>query len=259
MTTVGKALYAVYNEKLTDSTQSGRSQLALGYLPGAGFRIRIQLVYDNSFRSIWEYEEAFYREKVDWQSAAGEVCPLCGRIGCYREISPYHRSVIELFPFREGKVPIRRFQCREKMRTFSLLPHQLAPYHKYTIESMILSVLIWCEFHREAGVGASLAVEELPGDCQVTPWLLRRWLGIVLTGFHGGHSILCAWYDLSGIRSGENLPEMIYEVYSYYHGLVPRGPPSRMALRGMVQRYSKATGRHLLGIPSQERSRLSAR
>ena len=122
------------------------------------------------------------------------MCPICGGTACYREIAPYYRMVIELFPFRKGEIPIARFQCRREKRTFSLLPYQLAPYRLYTIESMILAVLVWCEFFREEEGGASVAVETLPGDCHVTPWLLRNWLGMVVMGLRGGHPFLMQWY-----------------------------------------------------------------
>ena len=213
----------------------------------------IQLIYDNSFSSVFEYEESFKQEKIDWRSVIGERCPLCGGRGCWREISPYRRTVIELFPFRTGKVDIARFQCRKHKRTFSMLPNQLAPYHLYTIESMILAVQLWCEVYSDGEGSASAAVNELPGECQVTPWLLRHWLGVVVLGFHRAHSVLCRWYDLSGIHSGDRLSDRLDEILAYIRSLGSRGPPSRSVLRDVIRRYSRHTGHHLLGIPSQER------
>jgi hypothetical protein len=49
------------------------------------------------------------------------------------------------------------------------LPYQLAPYHRYTIESMIMAVLLWSEIHTAGEGSVTAAVDELPGDCQVTP------------------------------------------------------------------------------------------
>jgi hypothetical protein len=219
----------------------------------------IQLCYDTRYSSVFEYAQSFGREGDDWRAVVGEECPLCGRKQCWREISPYWRKAIELFPFREEMIPIARFQCRERRQTFSLLPYQLAPYHQYTIESMILAVVLWAEIHTAERNKASAAVEELPGDCQVTPWLLRHWVGVVLVGFRGGHGVLCRWYDLSGLHSGERLMERLDEIYDYYRSLGSRGPPSRLGLREMVRRYSRVTGRYFLGVPSQERGRLSAR
>jgi hypothetical protein len=218
----------------------------------------IQLLYNNRFSSLFEYEEEFGSGKIDWTSAVGDLCPLCGRAGCYRQISPYTRRAVELFPYREGMVSVARFQCREVKRTFSLLPYQLAPYHLYTVESMIKAVVLWSEILADGDGGAAAAVEELPGDCAVTPWLLRNWLGVVIVGLRAAHSVLCRWVDLSSIRSGEDTAGRLNEVSGYFQSLRSRGPPSRSALRTMVQRYSLETKRHLLGIPSQERRRLSS-
>lgn len=219
----------------------------------------IQLCYDNRYSDVFEYAESFGGERDARQALVGDACPLCGRVECWREISPYWRTAIELFPFREGMIPIARFQCRTLRRTFSLLPHQLAPYHLYTIESMIMAVVLWSELLAREGNGATAAVEALPGDCHVTPWLLRHWLGLVLVGFRGGHAVLCRWHDLSGLHSGERLLERLDEICDYYRSLGSRGPPSRLGLREMVRRYSRVTGRPFLGAPSQERGRLSTR
>ena len=144
------------------------------------------------------------------------------------------------------------------MRTFSLLPYQLAPYRLYTIESMILAVLVWCEFHRDGEGESPEAVGSLHDDCRVTPWLLRNWLGVVVMGLRGVHAVLCRWYDLSGIHSGDSPAEMLDEVYDYHLSFGERGPPSISELRQMVRSYSRHTKCHLLGIPSQERGGLSA-
>lgn len=214
----------------------------------------IQLVYDNSFSSVFEYEEAFRTGKIDWEPVLRGVCPLCGERGCCRRISPYMRRAVALFPYCEGMVQIARFQCRSLRRTFSLLPYQLAPYHAYTVESMILAVVLWAEIHAAGDGGAGAAVEELPGDCGVTPWLLRNWLGVVIVGLRRAHSVLCRWIELTDIRSGEDTAEKLGEVSRYVQRVGSRGPP----LRAAIQRYSSQAKRHLLGIPSQERRRLCA-
>lgn len=132
-------------------------------------------------------------------------------------------------------IPIARFQCGELGRTFSLLPHQLAPYHVYTVESMIWAVLLWSEIHADGDGGAGAAVDELPGDCSVTPWLLRNWLGVVVVGLRGAHSVLCRWYDLTGVRSGDDTAEKLAEVSGYVRGLGSRSPPSRLELQSSAQ------------------------
>lgn len=206
-------------------------------------------MYNNSFSSVFEYEEAFQLGKIDWGSAVGKICPLCGRPDCLRRVPPYKRRAVELFPYREGMISIARFQCLLLKRTVSLLPYQLAPYRVYTVESMILAVVLWAEIAADGDGGALAAVEELSGDCAVTPWLLRNWLGVVVIGFRCAHPVLCRWVDLTSIHSGEDTAEKLDEVMRYSLRLGSRGPP----LRAAVQRYSRFTGRHLLGVSSQER------
>lgn len=216
----------------------------------------IQLIYDNSFCSVWEYERAFLAEEIDWRSVVGEVCPLCGRAGGYREITPYKREAIELFPFRRGMVPVARFQCRQEKRTFSMLPCQLAPYHRYTLESMVLAVLLWRQVLVEEGVGAGAAVEELPGDSDVSPWLLRHWLGVLVAGFRLAHSALREWHDLDRIRSAGSRDQvgLLDEVHAYVAAFGGgRDPPSRSGLREAMRRHGAATRRPLAGRLSQER------
>lgn len=106
-------------------------------LPPAG--AIIQLVYDNKFPSIWEYRDAVTRGDIDFALAIGSTCPICSNPDCYRKITGYTRGVIDLYPtYREGRVPIARFQCTTKWLTFSLLPVQLLPYHRYTLTSIAL-------------------------------------------------------------------------------------------------------------------------
>jgi len=70
---------------------------------------------------------------LDVCAYVGAVCPICDSSCGYRPITPYRRGVIELFPvYRKGEVLVARAQCRRTLRTFSLLPHPLAPYHRYT-------------------------------------------------------------------------------------------------------------------------------
>jgi hypothetical protein len=81
----------------------------------------------------------------------GPVCPICGKRECYRRITPYFRYAIELFPeFGKQRIPIARFLCRNKRRTFSLLPIQLIPYFQYTLCAVIGTLLLGLGY-RQAG------------------------------------------------------------------------------------------------------------
>lgn len=67
-------------------------------------------------------------------------CPLCGGVDCPRFLGTYIRKKVISF---QGtcyvNFPIARFRCRQRGRknpshkTFSLLPYELIPYSKYSI------------------------------------------------------------------------------------------------------------------------------
>ena len=86
----------------------------------------MQLPYIDRFETIWEYEKLFLSGHIDFCSSIGERCPICGGKDCYRAMAPYWRYAIELFPeFKKKRIPIARFLCRHRQKTFSLLPIQL--------------------------------------------------------------------------------------------------------------------------------------
>ena len=127
----------------------------------------------NAFASIWEYADATSTGGIDWRREVRPSCPICGQDECWREITPYSRHVIELFPCREDDVLIARFQCRRTLATFSLLPVQLIPYHQYTVSSMLGALLtVWMAIRNEGrGFGWALEQDEgIPSDSQVTAW-----------------------------------------------------------------------------------------
>lgn len=112
---------------------------------GQGSRA-IQLPYPNTYETIWEYRESFLSGRIDFPSVIGPACPICGHKGCYREITPYWRYAMELFPaFAKKRIPIARFLCRRQPRTFSLLPLQLIPYCRYTANAILGSLLLALE------------------------------------------------------------------------------------------------------------------
>lgn len=109
----------------------------------------------------------------------GEICPVC--MGCcgYREIPSYDRKVIDLFPFREGRVRIQRFLCRTQKRTFSLLPHQLIPYVHYTARSVLMTLVIAQHAQENMQMGLfGVAEKRIDEDTKVTGYLIACWLVI---------------------------------------------------------------------------------
>lgn len=187
----------------------------------------------------------------------GPVCPVCGG-GCgYREIEPYYREVRELWPLRSGFVPVGRFQCRGKGKagkypTFSMLPYQLVPYHRYTLGSMVMGMLLWAQYRRDPDErGTAYRVEQsLPGESLVTSWQLRCWQ----IWFH--HFLCAAQAELAGLYDFSDVPfggSVLDEVYGYFEAL-SRGPPGRgEGVLSSARSYGERTGRFLLGVPSQLR------
>ena len=185
-------------------------------------------------------------------------CPLCGKVNCWREIAPYERNVIELFPFRKGRISIARFQCRNQGKTFSLLPCQLAPYHQYTVESILLALLLVGQLHHDENRGFACAARKLPADSNVTPWLLAFWLGVALRSLRRAHPVLAQWYDLSSIRSGERRFAQLHELCDYCKAFNSRAPPDGKRYYALMTRYAEHTQHHLVGTPSHERPHRAA-
>lgn len=181
----------------------------------------------------------------------GPVCPICGNTGCYREITPYERNAIELFPkFRKELVPIARALCRNTSSTFSLLPIQLIPYHQYTVDAVIRTLLLGLDC-REAGQagfwGASIQVDP---ESLLTPWLVACWLTMVVRGLQRAHAVLRRFYRLDHVRVVPGAGA--WGIAAQYGAvLFPEGrdPP----LQALLVRYVRATSRFLFGTPSQER------
>ena len=223
-------------------------------------RREIQLPYLNKFETLWEYRKSFLAGRIDFSPSIGPVCPICGRPDWYREITPYWRYAIELFPeFRKEKIPIARFRCRKRGGTFSLLPLQLIPYFQYTVGAVIGTLLLalQCRQMGQQGFfGASIGVDP---ESLVTPWLITCWLTVVVRGLRRGHRTLVGLYDLSAISSRQQSRPW-EEVTGYFiaFGLRPLVPGSHAegVIERLLYRYSHATAQFLFGTPSQSRLHL---
>ena len=129
------------------------------------WRLSIQLPYCNNFETVWECSDAVASGRVDWEREVGPMCPICGRCSCWRRITPYRRTVIELFPYREGRILVARFLCQKTGQTFSLLPVCLVPYHHYTAGSMLFALLLTAA-KKEHGLQSLFAVAEKKLDVE---------------------------------------------------------------------------------------------
>jgi hypothetical protein len=181
----------------------------------------------------------------------GPICPLCHRPDCYQPIPPYWRYAQELFPaFKKERIPVARFLCRLKRRTFSLLPIQLAPYCQYTLTAIVGALLLGLGERKQGQQGFQGAVLAVDPDSLVTPWLVACWLMLVLSGLKRAHAWLQRWYDLSRIRTAQ--PGKAWEeVLSYFLALDWKSSGPRLI--EVLHRYSRTTRQFLFGIPSQQR------
>jgi len=160
-----------------------------------------------------------------------------------------------LFPeFRKERIPVARFVCRRRWRTFSPLPIQLIPYFQYTVNAAIGALLlgIQCRQMGQKGFhGASVAVDP---ESLVTPWLVACWLAVIILGFRRAHGVLRRFYNLTDIRT-EHRTAAWEEAAGYFlcFGWKPEirwGP----LLQALVNRYSRSTRLFLFGTPSQQRA-----
>ena len=177
----------------------------------------IQLPYHSGYSSLWKYIEALKSESVDFSEVLSGRCPLCGRRHCLRRLPPYWRWVISLFPYRKEWVPVVRLLCRKTKRTVSLLPLELAPYHPYTIPSM-LWVLWLCGKGLESREGCGILrmlLDAVQDTDDITESLVGFWVELILRGFHRAHPEMRKTHDLSGISSGPGLRGRVLEVRAY--------------------------------------------
>lgn len=218
----------------------------------------IQQPYFTEFDSIWEYKNKF--GSIDWSKIQKDLqrdgCPICKRKDCsLRRIKPYCRRVIELLPeYREGVIWVARFQCRDKMKTVSLLPVQLAPYLRYTTASMLFALLVAERCAREHGLSLfSVAEKEIEENSRINGCTLAFWLAMTVGSLRRNHAMLSKSYQFDSLAPGSNQVGHLFEVAGYCRALGIRGPPQIGGLDAVVKTYACATGRFLIGVASQHR------
>jgi hypothetical protein len=215
---------------------------------------KIQLPFHNTYRDIWEYQKAFLEGRIDFHRFIGAQCPLCGKGGCYRQIKEYYRFAIELFPFKKEKVPIARLLCKTTLRTFSLLPHQLIPYCQYTLAAMTQTLLRVHEFQQAGYKGFHHAAGELHPDCDVSPWLVYRWLSIFIIGFRRAHHLLSVRFALWDLGPGITEKKSTACIMPYLSAVAAdKAAPLAKDIISVVIWYGNRTKSHLFGTPSCQR------
>lgn len=201
--------------------------------------VPIQVCFVNSFSDLHAYN--FHFSSIDFKKHLGKICPLCKKRCGFRRISFYERTVIELFPFECFQVKVARFQCQQKRyQTFSLLPHQLVPYHVYSAQSIVYLCLL---------LKVCLTTESLEqrifkycSEAKLLPFLVRRWLAMLSRQFFQRLSVL------GFFESG-----LVHEFVNLHcdFATTARSPPWCNDLFVLFSTFSSA---FLLGTASQQRS-----
>lgn len=138
-----------------------------------------------------------------------------------------------------------------------MLPCQLVPYHRFTVESILVALLLASELSKPNQPGFFRAVDELPPDAPLSSWQLKQWLTLVVRGLRRAHVTLGHGRDLSHVRSGTTVVEQLSEVVAYVGVFQERdrGPPGACAIRRLLRHHQQRSSHFLLGSPSQERRR----
>ena len=136
-----------------------------------------------------------------------------------------------------------------------MLPCQLVPYHHFTVDSILLALLLAADLRAPGGSGLSRAAAALPAEAGLSHWLLCRWLRLALRGLRRAHAVLAQGHDLDGVRSGRGIVDQLTEVTLYVGAFCQRGrgPPGSRAVGRLLKHYQHRSGHFLLGIPSQQR------
>jgi hypothetical protein len=96
------------------------------------------------------------------------------------------------------------------------------------------------------------AANDLPPDCDVTPWLIFKWHTIFIKGFRKVHHLLSVKFALGDISS---CAERNKEIPQYFSAIAAdKSAPCPKDVVLAVIWYSKKTKRHLFGTTSIERS-----
>ena len=201
---------------------------------------------------IWEYKAAF--SSINFQGYIGSKCLICGSKDCYKPIKEYYRYAIDLFSFKKDRVPVSRFLCTKTNKTFSLLPCQLIPYCQYTVSAMVGTLLMVYDFQQAGRTGYHGASLKLDSDCSVTPFLIRTWAVLLLSGFLRGHHVLCKKFPLQ-VLTRPDPRNAIRTIYLYLQSISGFDSPDRQSVKPAIRYHFKQTGKCLFGKTSGERVR----
>ena len=112
-------------------------------------KLLIQIYYQTN-TDLANYYGIFSKGKWNIPNYWDKPCEICGAVGCATYHGFYTRHAVDpMTGFSVNDFPVMRFLCnrvgykfKSVHRTFSLLPSELIPFRKLSLEYMMQSVLI---------------------------------------------------------------------------------------------------------------------
>ena len=201
------------------------------------FPIKLQLSLKIDF-SLSDYQKLVKEGKCSFPSFEG-CCPICNAAGCATRHGFYDRAAVE----EDGKdlqVSIARFLCHRKgevsagaPKTFSLLPHVLIPYKRYSAR------VHYGAFKSFVSGGVKGVLDELQA---LLEGFCDRTVGWMVLTFQAAFHLLMQARFIEPTERWQ--PALVCLVDSYAGGLP-----------GLMVDFYQAENRFLIGTPSQDRNK----
>ena len=190
---------------------------------------------------------------MDIEVEINNRCPICGSSDCARFHKYYKRKVIDIDGSHYADFPIARFLCRNRRLTFSLLPDQLVPYRKYSLELIILILQLCYEEDRNKALDQIGKV----GIYSVTYYYILIFIKIlkeglekaIVTGYYSELNKIVGYQDSEEGRLISFIRFLRAFEFSERRCII-KGP---CALS--YDFYLRSDGRFLFGTPSQFRGK----
>lgn len=138
------------------------------------------------FTLLWIYSEKVQAGNYDFPNFS-EKCPICGNPDCAVRIGYYYRWVVDINIKKNSLeilcIPIARYKCKTarkgKYRTFSLLPDNLIPYNRFSIDFLIYILTLFILKQQTTSETLNHIDSISPDACLVSDKILRHLISIL--------------------------------------------------------------------------------
>lgn len=192
-----------------------------------------------------------------------DCCPLCGGVDCPRFLGTYRRkSVITSRGVIYHNIPIARFRCRRRgkknptaHKTFSLLPYELIPYSKFSIDFVFdVMTLSYLEEKSQREILDFITVQS-DGILCLDPWIFPEFKSYLIQGID---KLLISrnYRELEALLNRQEISLRIKNLLHYLSGRYgsPIRGPCKLSWEFYIQKGSyKSNSEFLWGIPSHYR------